>query len=455
MITLTKHQKKKLAELINEINSATLNNYEQYKLINFIGSAGTGKTTSIISLLENDYLFNFKARVLISAPTHKALSVITSKVMSSPVLQNKPIEFKTIHQELGMRQIINEDTGEITYGAPVNNKTFKGGFKNYNLIIIDEASMLGHNLIKTIQESLVNKHSGYNRNKTIIIFVSDEKQLPPVGEDISPIYKANLPTIKLTEIVRQSSTNPIIDLSNNTNLFKSITNSSYDTISKEGIIYTNNFNKIIDKLIESNGSNKYKYLAYTNHTVDFVNHHIRCKIFNTDTPNSIYNNETIVLRKPTDMFKTNQEVKVNRMHKFISDNKYTKELNVRLNNKEIILFPNGIELISMFISDNVNSERVFYYKDEKNKQLVKDYFKIIKQEVLNKKYSWSDYYTLLNTFISFKHNHAWTIHVSQGSTIENAILDKQDILKNRKPKELEKLIYTAITRASKSLIIYE
>jgi hypothetical protein len=46
-----------------------------------------------------------------------------------------------------------------------------------------------------------------------IIFIGDNKQLNPVGEQVSPVFVQGYPKVELTEIIRQGEGNPIIELS--------------------------------------------------------------------------------------------------------------------------------------------------------------------------------------------------------------------------------------------------
>jgi len=47
-----------------------------------------------------------------------------------------------------------------------------------------------------------------------------------------------------------------------------------------------------------------------------------------------------------------------------------------------------------------------------------------------------------------------TVHKSQASTYHTVILDVKDAMKDRDTKERQRLLYTAVTRASNNLILY-
>jgi hypothetical protein len=195
------------------------------------GSAGTGKTSILISSIinhfiaeiahnnikYNDIVKNEKWDLLdeleyfiISAPTNKAKDVLVSKYNASlagikndtlceRILLNeivhRRIDFLTVSQVLSISRVINEmGEEEFTKG---NEKKLAEKYNkpNYNrtVIIIDECSMIDTNTARVLTAI-----------KCPIIFIGDYCQLPPVGEDLSPIFN----------IERTQSGNATIEKSN-------------------------------------------------------------------------------------------------------------------------------------------------------------------------------------------------------------------------------------------------
>ena len=172
--------------------------YSQDKIFGLYGYAGTGKTTLIINFIIK--LLNIKAinSVLITAPTNKALNVLKNKFseylyhfiqifnldvnLNYMEILNKlrekdiHIEFSTIHKLLKYKTDFNVD-GELIF----LNDSSKNIISNYDLIIIDECSMIPLTLLYELftQSSL---------SKTKIIFLGDPAQLPPVNEKFSSIF---------------------------------------------------------------------------------------------------------------------------------------------------------------------------------------------------------------------------------------------------------------------------
>ena len=133
------------------------------------GAAGTGKTTLIAHILANSFA---QKKIIFSAPTHKALSVLRSKLELNKTLKS---QFMTVHKLLGLRRKI-DDKGTIYFNDVdedfINNEEFSN-ISKCNIIIIDEASMISSSIYQTIITKFANNRS------VKIIFVGDRNQLHP------------------------------------------------------------------------------------------------------------------------------------------------------------------------------------------------------------------------------------------------------------------------------------
>ena len=171
------------------------------------GYAGVGKTTVVahvvnaLSQISSEFM-----SIVVLAPTHKALSVLSEKLGDSAVAT------QTLQSALALKvkdmpdgQQETEDTGE------------PGSLRDYSLAIIDEASMISAAMFATAL---------FKRGRCKLLFVGDPAQLPPVdqqrgsgadrsqaGLQLSPAFGPEVPVHwKLTEVVRQAQDNPIIRL---------------------------------------------------------------------------------------------------------------------------------------------------------------------------------------------------------------------------------------------------
>jgi exodeoxyribonuclease-5 len=146
-----------------------------------IGPAGTGKTTLLQVFID----MVDATEVILLAPTGKAALVLRQKT---------GLATETVHSALfGRSKMVN---GELVF-LDVQSLGNPG-----SIIIIDEASMIGRYLYRTIMK--------YLKYGARILFVGDKAQLPPVNDETGP--NLSKPTAELTEIIRQKGDSGIITL---------------------------------------------------------------------------------------------------------------------------------------------------------------------------------------------------------------------------------------------------
>lgn len=157
------------------------------------GYAGTGKTTLVGELVRR---LGEGMTIAVAAPTHKAVSVLREKVG-----EGAPADFATIHSLLGLRLKPQHDGTYrcLPEGVPTLGK--------YELVIIDEASMVHRELFALVM--------GPAYQGTRLLFVGDPAQLPPVedsGEASLAITRIQH-RLMLTDVCRQAAEHPAIALS--------------------------------------------------------------------------------------------------------------------------------------------------------------------------------------------------------------------------------------------------
>ena len=211
-ITFSNNQIEGLKLLLNFITD------HNQKTFGLYGYAGTGKTTTLVEfiafLIENKLIKS----VALSAPTNKAVNIIKSKfryhlkrlakVTSDnytfddlvDILDRRgiKIDFITIHK------LLNYKNDFDTEGDRIFLKGEKTNLDIYDLVIIDECSMIPFMIINNIFEDIRNITSKTNNFVKFpkILFSGDICQLPPVNEIKSIIFLNIFKSINLKEILK-------------------------------------------------------------------------------------------------------------------------------------------------------------------------------------------------------------------------------------------------------------
>ncbi len=184
------------------------------------GYAGTGKTTIVSAVIK--LLHKLKREVVLLAPTGRAAKVLAL---------HAGFPAYTIHKEI-YRQ---KETGDIDSHFDLDFNKHKNA-----VFFVDEASMLSNADSGTspfgtghILDDLISYV--YSSDGCRIVFIGDNAQLPPVGDDESPALMAgylrglglNVSGFQLATVMRQADESGI--LCNATTIRRHITNNSTDT----------------------------------------------------------------------------------------------------------------------------------------------------------------------------------------------------------------------------------
>lgn len=209
-IDFTKEQKNALQSMYEFLIDNNKNTFGLY------GFAGSGKTTTVVEFVSYMMRNKYLNKVVFAAPTNKALNVIKTKFKvhikkiietlfdkkledtfnfddELEFLEQKQIiiKFLTIHKLL-MFKTDYSVSGDMIFIRDAKNGSV---IPDFELVIIDECSMISMDMIDNIFEEIriitnINNRISKDCCKQMpkIIFTGDPAQLPPVNEEDSSIF---------------------------------------------------------------------------------------------------------------------------------------------------------------------------------------------------------------------------------------------------------------------------
>jgi len=483
-ITLNEDQLK----LINEIKNIE-ERTEPLKIV-FSGSAGTGKTTTIISALE--LLQNKKCKTIILTPTHQSGIVVKKMLLEN----NMECPVNTIHSYFEIKPEINDK------GRKVFIPKLKEIDIEEDVFIIDESSMIDDSLFNIIIKNLIGKH---------LVFVGDKYQLPPVGLNFSPVFsnderikkfkKINLEKVQRTKndgVKRFEQLRNFIkefEEENKKRTFSEI----YDLLSYFNLFNESEFAKYFNLFIEERFKNKKRAIngSFTNNFVNYYNLHFRNfdeeiedkvekyskgdRLILNDSYNFLcFGNKDKIIPEnyffsASNILKNGEEVRVKEAHRkqlqidkvfdlkrvyniICNDRLKECQLNFpvltdKLNQRKLLLdvwqiesedkkifLTTDSEETNAFIQELFELAKLYNFK-EKNKGKRKQFWKII--------------YSLSEKIIKCNYSYASTIHKLQGQTVDEIFIDMRDFtqLYDKDYNLFLRLLYVAITRTSNKVFI--
>lgn len=429
------------------------------------GYAGTGKTYLISRFL--DYLMkNTTINVAMSATTNKAVKVLRT----ASIIDNDRVVYSTIHSLLGLKEKINND-GTITFEA---DKSKPRSIEDYNLVVVDETSMLDDKLFLELNNFCLYK------KEFKLLFVGDGKQIPPVNSTGNSIPfdeeqrgKYKIPRFVLSEIVRQKAGNPIIECTlklrerpRYSGLLKDLATHDWTKetggviiINSEDSDANNRVAKIIEKLFVNekykNNTDFVKIIAWRNKTVDAMNTVVREFLYGEKAPKLMLGEKLLA---NTTILEVNEQG----IEKIIFSTNDEFEV-VSFEDAEIEIRGESFKYYSTKVLCNFGETsiekniKILHEAEEerfkKTVQLIAERAKLLKHLPDQARATWRDFYATQRIFADVKYNYALTAHKSQGSTYENCIVLDFDITLNKELNERNKIKYTACSRAAHTLII--
>jgi exodeoxyribonuclease V len=392
------------------------------------GYAGTGKTTLLQAFVAQLQGKGDARSIVFSAFTNKA-----TKVLAQMMAQwGLAVDCLTCCQLLGLRPQINIETGEQEF---IPDKDQKSSFGKYDLVIVDECSMVNQNL----WELLTTEVSCFYPSVQIL-FVGDSAQLPPVHEVASQTFTiAN--KVLLTEVVRYGGAIGVLAESIRCGLEAQrlpliITDLNAEQTEGTVVLKTAAWERQLVRAFSCDRSQAdpdyVRTLAYTNKRVNALNGQIRDAIFGHAAPRFVPDERLIAMHP---IFGTEDEILMQTSSECVVEEAWEDE-------------SQGWRIWCLYVQNDASlifTLRVLHESEQGRFKRELDQLAKAKQ--------WQEFWSLKQRFASVNYSYVLTIHKSQGSTFQNVFLDLPDAMRNRNVRERNQLLYVAVTRAAKRLFI--
>ena len=437
-IVLNDGQTSALAEIL-----ASYHGYKRRHLLN--GYAGTGKTTLMQAVVRE--LRAKKVRVAVTAPTHKAVQVLASKLAEAELCD---VSAMTIHSLLGLRPAAGDGERSIL------KRSGRGQTVFYDAVIIDECSMIGSDLQEFINNDLDGQW---------VLYVGDPAQLPPIGEVAASCFSTE-PRSTLSTIVRQAEGNPILQAA--TALRKQqgrLVDWEWCKPAEAppyGIFLAGDDARewmrdafTSDEFKKNNDA--FRFIAYTNARVQEINSQVRQWIYGvTETPFVV--GERVICRKPvlapngTPVFSTNEEAVVGSVTAGVKTFSFSDHPAAK-DRQALNEWSYDLPVWDVGLCHETAGEVVCAMPRNPGEVANIDR-KLVSQAKVNKG-RWFERFQFMEQVGDLRSVYALTCHSAQGSTFDNVFLDVRDCskLERSNPLEMQKMLYVAATRARFALVL--
>lgn len=380
------------------------------------GQAGVGKTTCMRHFKDALKQTHPDIKICMSAPTNCATKILSNSV-------NDPdLTYKTIYSILGLRMQANGEFKELADSGEER-------ISEFDLVIIDEASMVNTNLIEYVKKKTA-------LADTKIVFIGDKQQLPPVNESESPIWRMFKLDYELTEVMRHQ--NSILEF------VQSIRGNPYpEFVSPGKEVFISTEDEFIAKIEQCAKSGlfhngKAKAIAWRNITVEFLNKFIRDNNEKTKSDDRFVIGDRLVVKEPI----------LGEGDRIVAATDEEAEV-IGVEVVRHMKYPTLKAWKVQMRMDHTGSRVTAYVVHEESEaefQRMLDEFKTKKR--------WDLFWKLKEAFSVVSYGYALTAHRSQGSSFSFVFVDAGDIMLNRKTDERTKCLYVGCSRASKALWVF-
>lgn len=407
------------------------------------GYAGTGKT-SLMEMIAQKGRKQHRP-VVFCATTNKATAVLNERISKAG------FKAATLNKVFGIG--VEVDSNSRTYNARNLVNVIKDAFiPSGTTVIIDEASMINEE-----NYGILNNIAKHNSLK--IIYVGDEAQLAPVGEDkISKVFRnGDGEVIRLTQVERTDD-NAILKEATDLRNGNPLSGISSFNDKGEGVAYISpnhqdEINNVVANYVKGlkHDPNYFRILAFTNKVVSAYNNQVRELLgYTSPTPNvgepmTSYNNWGYDWKKKSYRFINSESYKVSKVGKphtiqtYLNDGTALTMEAIPLTLEDSLGNVNTFDFID--IKSNLSNLQAAVQLANEKKMLWAEAKHAIGMDAKIKIYqriAFIDNFLFVNDNIEdSNHNllqaktidfgYAMTVHKSQGSTFTNVLMDDVDI----------------------------
>lgn len=463
-ITLSQSQSKVAGEVFDFLSGRS-----EHAVATLSGYAGVGKTTVVAHVVRA--LVRRGVRVLVCAPTHKAVAVLEEKMGGDSMVKAATLQSvlaMTVRRLKGGTEVL-VDSGK------------DGSLRSFDAAVVDEASMVGPLMF----ESALNK-----RGRCRLLFVGDPAQLDPVQDNEitaapSPVFDQRRVRLQwsLTEVMRQALDNPIIRLA--TAARECIRGGERFTLEaveqrlRPGDEYSlvicrgSDVDQIADKVAEAREAGfDSKALAYRNATVDGINWRAHRRMHGQDAPAFLPGNVLVAHDR-------NKAVLVSR-GRVLEEVEIPNATLLTVQSAQPGMRPDDETgrpawLLTMSMDDGRMVQAWVPHDmgafDRDVQRLYGEYRRLMAIAKALEQGTPEDRKhvgaaraaadaaddaakRLRDRYAMLHHTYAMTVHKSQGSTFDAVLVHWNDIQRARTPQESNKLAYVALTRTREYAMVF-
>lgn len=426
------------------------------------GYAGTGKTfcaQRIIKALQPS------GKIAICAATHKAVHILR-RMAQEYKLEN--VHITTLHSLLHVMP--GDYDAEGRQQLKDNLWSQEPWYKDFALVVVDEASMIGSELMGLIEEKAVPT-----------LFMGDPAQLPPINDSESPVFQ--IPTgYELTQVMRYEGAIAEWVTAIRQNLEAQFPPRCY-TIGNITKLQKEKWEEELIRAFHScdkDDAFAVRSLTWTNYRASAINSMVRQSIMGVGDEEPFVEGERLVAKEPIFLSEGDEYI----------DSSGTR-IRITDPNRKFIFMQSCAECTVKAVREggsNVRSsfgtKRFYcYYLDvesdlgaettlvciqpeswEDAKTFVSEWKAgILEMPTLNRKPEWIAYYSFLEKFNlvggrslmnRLQYAYCQTIHQSQGGTFGEVFLDLPSVFGCRQVKLRNQLLYVGGSRASEHLYVY-